>query len=154
MENFFFDLFPAASAAAAAATPETAAETIQKLEQYPILGWLVIGGIAFWGGAVSFIKKVNPADYHGLGFVSALSKAGFAFAVEIMVSLFVGFLAFLACKIGHFSELQTYGAVAVSAHMGTRALYIYERGLSRILPMPLESTLASAPPPEEREDNR
>lgn len=111
-----------------------AAMPLHDGESYPVISWIVVFGVSIWAGVISMIRKVKPADYTGLELSKIVIKGFFALFVEIMVSTFVGFLTFLICRLGNFSELQTLFSVAVLSHMGTRAIFLYERATQRLFP--------------------
>ena len=70
------------------------------------------------GGVVSYLNRI---DKHGVAFNF------FRLALEIFTSGFVGIVAFMLCDAGGLSWPTTAAVVAISGHMGTRALFFIER---------------------------
>lgn len=91
------------------------------LQSVPILFASLLASI---GGAVHYLNKI---DRHGIPFRT------FNFLLEIFTSGFVGIITFMLCDTAGWGWEFTAAIVAVSGHMGARALFIIERGI--ILPL-------------------
>jgi hypothetical protein len=81
--------------------------------------WLtatIMSGMVFLGGFVGYIQKVQAGK--------KFSIAGFL--IEMTVSGFVGIIAFLLCRWAGFDQMLTGALVGISAHMGTRALFLID----------------------------
>lgn len=70
------------------------------------------------GGAVHYLNKI---DKNGVPF------RAFNFFLEIFTSGFVGIIAFMLCDSAGWNWQFTAAIVAISGHMGARALFIMER---------------------------
>lgn len=84
--------------------------------------WITYAWVLFlaaWGGAVSFLKKVRDGD--------ARASNVMEFVGEIVTSAFAGLITFYLCELAGLDKLLTASLVAVSGHMGTRAIFLLER---------------------------
>jgi len=86
---------------------------------YSIATYMWVLGLSVWGGAVSFARRIKTgkASPHNI----------MEFVGEIMTSAFAGIITFYLCQAAGFSQLITAVMVAVTGHMGTRAIYQVER---------------------------
>jgi len=86
---------------------------------YPLITYAWVFGLSIWGGLVSFARRIKNGDSspHNL----------MEFVGEIMTSAFTGVITFYLCQAAGFSQLITAVMVAVTGHMGTRAIYQIER---------------------------
>jgi len=89
---------------------------------YGVLTYLWVLGLAAWGGAVSFMRKMRMGEVRAFNFTE--------FVGEIATSAFVGILTFWLCESAGFSQLFTAACVGVSGHMGSRGIFMFERYLS------------------------
>lgn len=80
--------------------------------------------LACFGGAVGYFNRI---DRMGLAF------SFFRFAVEIATSALVGIISFMLCDAAGFDWRYTAAIVAISGHMGARALYLLEQVFSQYL---------------------
>lgn len=69
------------------------------------------------GGIVSYLHRI---DKTGMAF------SLFRFSLEIITSGFVGIVSFMLCDAADFGWSYTAAIVAISGHMGTRALFLFE----------------------------
>jgi len=69
------------------------------------------------GGMVSYMNRI---DRTGIAF------SFFRLVVEIMTSGFVGVISFMLCDAAELGWSMTAAIVAISGHMGTRALFLIE----------------------------
>lgn len=74
--------------------------------------------LASIGGAVHYLNKIDKA---GIPF------RAFNFFLEIFTSGFVGIVAFMLCDAAGWNWQFTAAIVAISGHMGARALFLMER---------------------------
>lgn len=88
-----------------------------------ILPWIWVSLLSIAGGMASFIRKMKT------GLIKRFSVA--EFVGEIFVAFFVGILTMLFCQWGEVNVWLTGGLVGLSAHMGSRALFVGEVILSR-----------------------
>ena len=83
--------------------------------------WAV--AIAIAGGAVSFFQKVKDGKARAFNATE--------FIGEIVTSGFVGLVTFWICKAFEVNEWATAAAVAVTGHMGARAIFLAEQWVER-----------------------
>lgn len=76
------------------------------------------------GGVVSHLNRM---DKHGLAFNFL------RLCIDIITSGFVGIIAFMLCDAANFGWSYTAAIVAISGHMGTRALFLFET--AAVLPL-------------------
>lgn len=74
-------------------------------------------GLSCLGGIVSYLNRI---DKQGLAF------SFFRLSVEIVTSGFVGIVSFMLCDAAGLGWSTTAAIVAISGHMGTRALFLIE----------------------------
>jgi len=82
-----------------------------------IIPFLLAIALSALGGIVSYMNRI---DKHGLAF------SFFRLAIEILTSGFVGIISFMLCDAAGFGWSTTAAIVAISGHMGTRALFMIE----------------------------
>ena len=80
--------------------------------------------LSCFGGVVSYLHRV---DKNGLTF------SFFRLALEVFTSGFVGIVSFMLCDSAGLSWPTTAAIVAISGHMGTRALFIVERAGEKMM---------------------
>lgn len=91
------------------------------INNLPYLTTLIL---SFWGGTVNYITRLRN------------KKLSFNFkelALDLVVSGFAGFLTFLLCRHASISESMSAVLIAISGHMGTRAILGFEFLYSRII---------------------
>lgn len=88
-----------------------------------ILPWIWVSLLSIAGGMASFIRKMKS------GLIKRFSVA--EFVGEVFVAFFVGILTMIFCQWGEVNVWLTGGLVGLSAHMGSRALFVGEVILSR-----------------------
>lgn len=79
--------------------------------------WMI--AIAALGGLVSFHQKVKSGHARAVNFAELVG--------EVFVSAAVGLVTFWICKGFHVNEWLTAAGVAISGHMGARALFLAEK---------------------------
>lgn len=79
--------------------------------------WVVVLSIS--GGAANFFRKLRLGQVRPFNFVE--------FCGEIFVAGFTGICTFLLCEAAHFDPLLSSALVAIAGHMGSRALFLFER---------------------------
>lgn len=89
----------------------------QILQYLPFLFALSLSCI---GGAVSYLNKIDRES----------TKFNlFRFCVEIITSGFVGIVSFMLCDAASLDWSYTAAIVAISGHMGARALFLMENAI-------------------------
>jgi hypothetical protein len=73
--------------------------------------------LSSWGGAVHYLQNMKD---HGTSF------SWKSLFLDIFISAFVGYLTYLLCQVAGIEGVKSYLAVAVSGHMGPRALASFE----------------------------
>lgn len=86
---------------------------------YSYLTYLWVIGIASWGGAVSFYRKMKAGRARPFNIVEMIG--------EIATSAFVGVLTFWLCESAGINQLMSAALIGVSGHMGSRAIWQLER---------------------------
>ena len=86
---------------------------------YGLITYLWVTGLAAWGGPVSFYRKVKSGETRVFNVVELIG--------EIATSAFAGLITFWLCEAAQLDPLVTAALVGVSGHMGSRALYQFER---------------------------
>ena len=83
--------------------------------------WVIT--LSVWGGIVNYIRKVKAGDARPFNFMELIG--------EIFTSGFVGVITFWLCEAAGISQLVTAALVGISAHMGSRAMLMFEKALER-----------------------
>jgi xanthosine utilization system XapX-like protein len=78
----------------------------------------VVLGLSMLGGFVSWIMKVRSGASPAWGITGLIG--------ELCISAFAGLICFLLCRSAGLSETMTALLVAMSGHMGTRAIKAFE----------------------------
>lgn len=112
-----FDLLIAAAHAAQDAAEDI---TIRAIDWFT-WAWVIV--LSSLGGAVNFYQKLKQGSARPFNFAELLG--------EIVGSAFVGIITFLLCKNSGFNELITAALVAITGHMGSRAMMLFERVLEK-----------------------
>lgn len=82
-----------------------------------IIPFLLAIALSGLGGLVSYLNRI---DKNGIAF------SFFRLTIEILTSGFVGIISFMLCDAASFGWSTTAAIVAISGHMGTRALFMIE----------------------------
>lgn len=85
---------------------------------YGLITYLWVIGLSAWGGAVSFIRKVQNGEARALNIAELIG--------EIFTSAFAGVITFWLCEAAQINQLVTAALVGISGHMGSRAIYHLE----------------------------
>jgi len=86
---------------------------------YGLLTYLWVGGLSAWGGLISFLRKRRDGYARPWNFVELVG--------ELATSAFAGIITFWLCEAAHIDSLVTAAIVAISRHMGSRALFHVEK---------------------------
>jgi hypothetical protein len=82
-----------------------------------------MAAVALTGGAVSFYQKVKNGNARAINITE--------FIGEMFTSAVVGVVTFWICKGFGVNEYLTAAGVAITGHMGARAIFIAEQYLSK-----------------------
>ncbi len=88
------------------------------LSSYGTATWLWVIGLSLTGGAASFYQKIRKGAVRPLNLIELVG--------EIFTSGFVGVVTFLLCEGAGFSPIQSAPIIAISGHMGSRAIFLME----------------------------
>lgn len=89
----------------------------------PLKEYLVVLAISALGGFVSWYTRIKAGSARGFSLLTALG--------ETCTSVLAGLVAFYVCTYFDMPQLLTISAVAVSGHMGARAIASFEQYLER-----------------------
>jgi hypothetical protein len=106
------DLMIGAAYAAQAATERTPFS-------YDWITYLWVFAVAAGGGFVSFIRKVKEGTTRAFNFTELIG--------ELVTSAFAGLLTFWMCRWANVDELLSAIFIAITGHMGSRAIFVAER---------------------------
>ena len=90
---------------------------------YEFLTYAWVMGLAAFGGVVNFSRKMRE------GAVRAFNLT--EFIGEIVTSAFAGLLTFWLTEAAEMDKLVSAVLIAVSGHMGSRAIFMIEKALQR-----------------------
>lgn len=85
--------------------------------------WMI--GISMLGGIVHFLQKVKAGKARAINIVELFG--------EMMISGFVGIISYWLCKAYGINEYLTAAGVAISGHMGARAIYLLEQWIDKLV---------------------
>jgi len=80
-------------------------------------GWVLL--LSAWGGLVSFYSKVRAGTARACNVVELIG--------ELFTAGFAGVITFWLCEMAAIHPLMTAALVGISGHMGSRAIYQFER---------------------------
>ena len=83
-----------------------------------LLTYAWVFGLAMLGGAASFVRRVRSGESKYSNIVELIG--------ELVVSAFAGLVTFFLCQSAAFDEMLTAAFIAISGHMGTRIIFIFE----------------------------
>jgi len=99
---------------------------------YSLLTYLWVFGLSSWGGFVSFMRKRRDGIARPFNFAE--------FFGDIAASALAGVITFYLCEAADTPQLMAAALVAISGHMGGRALFLFEKWMERRYPIPTEKT--------------
>ena len=79
-------------------------------------GWVV--GLSMLGGAASFVRRVRTGQAKYSNIVELIG--------ELVVSAFAGLVTFFLCQSAKFDGALSAAFIAISGHMGTRIIFMFE----------------------------
>lgn len=86
---------------------------------FTLLTYAWVIAISSWGGIVNFHTKLRAGIARPFNVVELIG--------EIVTSAFVGVVTFWLCEAAGFQHLVTAALVAITGHMGSRALFQFEK---------------------------
>lgn len=87
------------------------------------LPFLMALALSCVGGLVSYLNRIDK---------SGIAFSFFRLSIEIITSGFVGIISFMLCDYAGLEWSATAAIVAISGHMGTRALFLIENAAVKI----------------------
>lgn len=85
-------------------------------------GWVVV--LSMWGGLAGYVSKLKK------GIITRFSLA--EVIGDIVVSGFVGVMTFFICESAGVPQIVSAALIGISAHMGSRALFVFESAAERL----------------------
>lgn len=79
-------------------------------------GWVI--GLSMLGGAASFVRRVRSGQARYSNIIELVG--------ELVVSAFAGLVTFFLCQSAHFNGALSAAFIAISGHMGTRIIFMFE----------------------------
>ena len=83
-----------------------------------LLTYAWVFGLAMLGGAASFVRRVRSGQAKYSNIVELVG--------ELVISAFAGLVTFFLCRSANFDEMLTAAFIAISGHMGTRIIFMFE----------------------------
>lgn len=83
-----------------------------------LLTYAWVFGLAMLGGAASFVRRVRNGEAKYYNIIALIG--------ELVVSAFAGLVTFFLCRSAGFDEMLTAAFIAISGHMGTRLIFMFE----------------------------
>jgi len=93
---------------------------------YPLLTYLWVIGLSVFSGFASFMRNLKKGRARVFNIVE--------FVGEIASSALAGLITFWLCQESNVSQLMTAVFVAVSGHMGSKALNMFEEWAEKRFP--------------------
>lgn len=97
-------------------------DVIKDPLSYSWLTYCWVGLISAWGGLVRFLNAMRDRK-------EDVRTAIFTLLIGIITSTFVGVLTFWFCELAGFQKLSTAICVAVTGHMGSEALRMFQKAV-------------------------
>lgn len=111
-------------------TPDTISKAVSVGKDPTTYAWLTylwVFGLSSWGGFVSFMRKRRQGQARPFNVAE--------FVGEIATSAFAGVLTFYLAESAGAPQLLTAAMVAISGHMGGRAVFLMETWMERKFPI-------------------
>ncbi len=90
---------------------------------YSLLTYLWVLGISILGGVVSYGRKRRMNLIPRFSITELIG--------EIFTSAFAGLVTFFLCEAANLDAMLSAALIAISGHMGSRAVFLLEEGLQR-----------------------
>ena len=107
-------------------SPDTISKAVSVGKDPTTYAWLTylwVFGLSSWGGFVSFMRKRRQGQARPFNVAE--------FVGEIATSAFAGVLTFYLAESAGAPQLLTAAMVAISGHMGGRAVFLMETWMER-----------------------
>jgi len=88
---------------------------------YSLVTYAWVFFLSAWGGFINFWGKVKRGDARFLNITELIG--------ELMTSAFAGIMTFYLCEAASIDALLTAAMVGISGHMGSRAIFMFEKWL-------------------------
>lgn len=89
---------------------------LEELFKFSVPLYVIV--LSIWAGTVYTVKRVKNKE---LPYFSLREWVG-----DIVISSFIGIITYLLCKWANIDDLLGAVCIAISAHMGTRAITLFE----------------------------
>lgn len=86
---------------------------------YSLLTYFWVMLLSAWGGVVSWLRKRRSGQARPFNFTE--------FIGELVTSAFAGVITFWLCEYSQIPQLMSAVLIAISGHMGSRAIFQIER---------------------------
>lgn len=91
---------------------------------YDLLTYAWVFSLSVWGGIAGYIRKMKT------GVVIRFSLT--EIVGDVVVSGFVGVVTFFICESSGVPKLLSAAFIGISAHMGSRAIFVLENAADRV----------------------
>lgn len=92
---------------------------------YDIWTYVWVSLLSLWGGIAGYIRKVKSGVVARFNISELIG--------DVVISGFVGLLTFFICEDYGLSKMQSAVMIAISGHMGCRALFIFDSAIESSL---------------------
>ena len=93
---------------------------------YSWITYAWVFALSAWGGTVNFIRKIRAGDVRPFNIMELVG--------ELITSAFAGVITFWLCAAADMNSLITAALVGISGHMGSRAIFRFEKWASAKFP--------------------
>lgn len=90
---------------------------------YTMLTYVWVMSLSAFGGIVNFSRKLREGKVRAINLTE--------FVGELVTSAFAGLLAFWLCEAAGIDKLVSAAMIAISGHMGSRAIFRIERWMEQ-----------------------
>jgi len=90
---------------------------------FNLITYLWVIGLSLWGGITHNIRKLRDGTLKRFS-VSELIG-------DLFISAFIGILTFYLCEWANLDKLLSAVFIAITAHMGTKGIAVFENAVSK-----------------------
>ena len=90
---------------------------------FPLVTYAWVVGLAILGGVVNFLRKVKEGHARVFNVME--------FIGELITAAFAGIITFYLCSAANIDPLYTAALVAITGHMGSRSIFLFEDYLTK-----------------------